>query len=61
MLMPIVVLVLQEEWRRQAALERKAELARQVRESIVPLSPPRRRWLDRALRRRLPEAAASAR
>jgi hypothetical protein len=57
----VVAMLLQEEWRQQAALDRKAaEIARR-KPSLVPQLSPRRGWLDRVLRRPLVQPAAEAR
>jgi hypothetical protein len=63
MLLPtgyVVVMMLQDEWRRQAALERTAAARRQRTRSLVRQLPRRRGWLDRVLRRPLVQPAADA-
>jgi hypothetical protein len=54
----VVVMMLQDEWRRQAALERTGATSRHPTPSQVPR---RRGWLDRARRRPLLQPAPDAR
>ena len=54
----VVVMLLQEEWRRQAASERTAAANRRPATLQVP---PRGGWLDRLRRRRLMQPAPDAR
>lgn len=54
----VVVMMLQDEWRREAGLERTARASRQR----MPSQLPRRRgWLDRVRRRPLLQPAPDAR
>jgi hypothetical protein len=53
----VVVMMLQDEWRREASLERTARASRQRMSSQLP----RRGWLDRVRRRPLLQPAPDAR